>query len=365
MRVDINLAEVKRLVKEGYISERKHPEADLYIYNYTPKTQYEKYWTPETKACRGLILDALGNVVARPFPKFFNLQEHEGTLPEGPFTILEKLDGSLGILYWLRGKPYLASRGSFTSEQALKGTEILQLYDCSGLNKKYTYLFEIIYPENRIVVDYGDRETIVLLAVINTETGEELPTYDFPHFFDLPKIYDVRTDIKILHEINQEKNKEGFVLVWDNGFRLKFKFDEYVRLHRIITQTTARTIWEHLKEERPLKELLENVPDEFYKWVKIKVGEFKKQYDWIYLYAREQAKKAKAGTSIKNIAKESIDYYDLQKLNNELRKNARTYFEEHEDICWMFFNNQPGKKIKEKIWDKLYPPHETPFREEV
>ena len=36
--------ENKQLIKDGYISERKHPECDYFIYNYTQKTQYEQFW---------------------------------------------------------------------------------------------------------------------------------------------------------------------------------------------------------------------------------------------------------------------------------------------------------------------------------
>jgi RNA ligase len=71
LNVDINALD--ELVRQGYLSAQRHPAADLLIYNYTAKAQYERYWTPETIACRGLIVTPRGAVVARPFPKFFNL----------------------------------------------------------------------------------------------------------------------------------------------------------------------------------------------------------------------------------------------------------------------------------------------------
>lgn len=55
------------------------------------------------------------NRVARPFPKFFNLDEaiaNGEQLPAEAFEVTEKLDGSLGILYWLDGEPRLATRGT-------------------------------------------------------------------------------------------------------------------------------------------------------------------------------------------------------------------------------------------------------------
>src|SRR4051812_16526347 len=105
------------MVADGWLRAQRHPDADLWIYNYTPQTQYENHWTPETLACRGLILDVDGDVVARPFPKFFNwgTPQAEGLPLHEPFVVTEKFDGSLGILYMLDGQTFIASRGSFTS----------------------------------------------------------------------------------------------------------------------------------------------------------------------------------------------------------------------------------------------------------
>ena len=46
--------------------------------------------------------------------------------------------------------------------------------DLGTLDREYTYLFEIIYPSNRIVVDYGSSRRLVLLAAVHTQTGIEL-----------------------------------------------------------------------------------------------------------------------------------------------------------------------------------------------
>ena len=163
-----------KLIDEGYITCRNHPTCGYVIYNYTARTQYEQYWTEQTKLCRGLILDKDGAVIARPLEKFFNIGEynqhtHLGKLPNYTyFDVFEKMDGSLGILYTRPdGKVGLATRGSFESPQALKGQEILnKKYPNIVMNPKYTYLLEIVYPENRIVVDYEGQEDLVLLSII-------------------------------------------------------------------------------------------------------------------------------------------------------------------------------------------------------
>lgn len=105
----------------------------------------------DTKACRGLIVDAENWIVQRPFEKFFSIEQLE------PFDVYDKLDGSLGILYWVGDEPAIATRGSFISDQAKRGTEFLRARKDLNLDRRYTYLFEIIYPENRVVVNYGDQ----------------------------------------------------------------------------------------------------------------------------------------------------------------------------------------------------------------
>ena len=91
--IDIN--KLNELVNQKYVSVQKHPEADLYIYNYTQNAQYEGFWNQITLMCRGLILDGQGNIIARPFPKFFNLEEHQPEeIPKENFEVFEKMDGS-------------------------------------------------------------------------------------------------------------------------------------------------------------------------------------------------------------------------------------------------------------------------------
>ncbi len=260
---------LKKMIEEEFIKVQKHPDADLYIYNYSPKTQYEREWNECTLACRGLITDGEMKIIARPFRKFFNLEELEDFHPDiSTFEVYEKLDGSLGILYWWAGNPYIATRGSFSSEQALVANEMLYTlyaHTVPHLNPDYTYLFEIIYPENRIVVNYEAEKSLTLLAITETRTGQDLPLQDIG--FPLVKKYDGITDLWILKKL-EENNREGFVVKFPDGFRLKVKFEEYQRIHRIVTQVSSLTIWEYLKAQKAMTGILEKVPDEFYDWVR-------------------------------------------------------------------------------------------------
>lgn len=257
--------DLSKYIDEKLVFETRHPNEDLFIYNYSPKVQFEKLWDEVTLQCRGLILDSEGNIIAKPFGKFFNLEERlPSEIPSTNFDVYEKLDGSLGIVYFVSGLPYIATRGSFTSDQAQHANRILHTkYKHIILDESKTYLFEIIYPDNRIVVNYGDLDDLVLLSIIDKESGiESLEDIGFP----IVRKYNGLLDWRKLKEL-QEPNREGFVLRFNNGFRVKVKFDEYVRLHRILTGVSNIAIWEYLSNGEPLDHLLEKVPDEFYNWV--------------------------------------------------------------------------------------------------
>jgi RNA ligase len=343
--VMMNLELLKNMIDEGFVNVNKHPTHDLFIYNYTPKAQYERAWNEVTLMCRGLILDAEYNIVARPFEKFFNLGEMENqVLPNEPFEVFEKLDGSLGILYWIGNEAFIATRGSFISDQSAKATWILRSKygniliadpDKIGreVNKNQTYLFEIIYPENRIVVDYGALEDIVLTAIIDNETGADMPLQNIG--FPVVKQYHGVKDITVLKQL-EETNREGFVIKFKSGLRYKVKFAEYLRIHRIVTQVSNISLWEYLSAEMPFDEILDRVPDEFYDWVKATSAGLKAQFE-----------------TIENQCK--TDFKVL-----ETRKESAAYFLTCAHPA-VLFKMCDGKPYKDVIWKKMRPKFQKPF----
>jgi hypothetical protein len=343
----IDHALFQAMIAEKYIAKLKHNTADLFIYNYTQKTQFEGVWNEATLQARGLITDAAGNVVARPFRKFFNFEEHLSSrltvsVPQEPFELYEKMDGSLGILYFIDGKPFIATRGSFHSEQAEKATDLLYKNYSSAiphLESRFTYLFEIIYPQNRIVVDYGSREDLVLLSVMDTATSHEPPLEHFSSLgFPLVMRYDGINDMQTL-AAQDIKNREGYVMKFKNGFRVKVKFAEYKRLHKLLTQISSISIWENLKNDTPLDELLERVPDEFYSWVKSVKADLEQRYQQIEAEAKQ----------------------NFKVLSD--RKETALYFQTCKNPS-ILFAMLDGREYKAIIWKMLRPTFEKPFRQD-
>lgn len=335
MKFDLNT--LREYEEKGLVSIRKHSYADLYSINYTPRVQFEKLWDEITSQTRGLILDGEGNVVAKPFGKFFNLEEHKlEEIPNELFDVFEKMDGSLGIVYWIGNDPYIATRGSFESDQAKHATQLLHdkyLHIFDKIERNKTYLFEILYPFNRIVVDYGDLDDLILLTAIDNETGEEsLPEIGFP----IVKRYDGVNDLQQLKSLEQE-NKEGFVIRFKSGFRVKMKFAEYVRLHRIITGVSNVVVWEYLSQGKSFQELLDRVPDEFFEWVKEIVLDLNNKFNYI-------------------LTESKLAFKEL-----DTRKETALYFktQKHPSVLFSMLDGKTPDKI---IWKMIRPKYSKPFK---
>lgn len=124
------IEELQKLVVDGFadwksLGEVEVKESDgLLLFNYMRDVQE---WNFFETISRGLILNkTTGEIVARPFDKFFNWFER-GRFSRSPIMqVYEKLDGSLGILYRTEdGELRIATRGSFDSEQAQYATKLL------------------------------------------------------------------------------------------------------------------------------------------------------------------------------------------------------------------------------------------------
>ena len=349
------IEEIKKYVEQGWLISQRHPRLPLTIYNYSQSTQYAEKWDEITLMCRGLVIDDEGNIIARPFKKFFNYEELKPEeIPNEDFDVFEKMDGSLGILFNYKGEWVLASRGSFTSDQSIRGTQILKKYRYDRLLVGYTYLFEIIYPENRIVCQY-DYEELILLGVIDNYDGYEMRIDDDRNHlygiriknvlenlgFKFVKKYDGLNDFAKLKELISD-DAEGFVIRFQSGMRMKIKGKEYVRLHRIMTCISSYDVWEGLKSQGEVsEELLERVPDEFYQWVEKTEKQIRDEYD--------------------RIKKEYLDHFDSIKglgTRKLFAESARNF--QYPKILFLMLD---GENYSECIWNLVKPQYYKPFAE--
>jgi hypothetical protein len=335
--------DLDELIAQGYVTKRKHPEEDLFILNYTPKTQYERVWNDITEQCRGLIVDPSMTIRSRCFRKFFNydevLPQVNKRISEGvKFDVFEKMDGSLGILYWIKDKPFIATRGSFESDQAIKATKILhERYQNAPLDKNLSYLFEIVYPENRICVDYKSLEDIIFLSAFETVSGMEVDIDPRPFSRAEKKDFSIRFDeMKLL----DHSNKEGFVVRFADGFRFKIKFDNYVRLHSLIFTLSSRSVWDALRHGQELS--LDGIPDELFGWVKTCKEGILAERDKVLREARSIFESAKE-MDRKSFAAKVLD----------------------SGLSPVLFKMLDGKSYDEIVWKMVEPEYRTPRHEEI
>jgi RNA ligase len=259
-------------VANGLIRTQRHPTRPLTIYNYTEACQYSAAWSAETLACRGLIVDAGGRIVARPLAKFFNHAEPQAPAldPGAAVTVTDKVDGSLGIVYHDGSGFAVATRGSFASDQAKHATNLLRTRYASFVPPAgRTVLVEIVYPGNRIVVDYRGLDDLVLLGAVDIATGrsygpDAVPDWPGP----VVETFGYTTLAEALAAPPRD-GREGLVVHFTAADqRVKIKYADYVRLHRLVTGLTPRTVWEILATGGDLDVLLAPLPDEFHVWAR-------------------------------------------------------------------------------------------------
>lgn len=362
MKYDLNI--LNDYIDRGLVVKQTHPTLPLSIYTYSRTCQYDNIWDSVTTVCRGLVLDNAGNVIAKPFSKFFNLEQHiPNEIPNEPFEVFEKMDGSLGIAFHYKGDWIMATKGSFTSEQAVRGTQmlknlsILKNYPTTRLRWNWTYLFEIIFDENRIVCRYPF-EGLVLLGAYNRETLEEID-YD-----TLVKSVSLYPDVKVVRKYENYRNisdiksfilqnSEGFVVRFKNGFRVKIKSDEYLRLHRILTNFSTTMIWEVLSTGGDIHQYLDNVPDEFDEWVKNVVKELK------YGYFQISERAGKLHDHFRYGKYNDVDPEPTKREFAEFVMKQEPYLR---PILFAMWDKKPFDHI---IWKYLKPKYSRPFHKDL
>lgn len=324
---------------------RAYTDGTLQLYTYTEQCVHSRAWNDFTRMARGLIVDVeQKSVVATPFVKFFNLHELEESLPDLPFETFEKMDGSLIILFHHKNTWRTATKGHLSSPQAQWAAEWICQHDLSHLKPGTTYLLEAIYPENKIVIEY-EKTGLCLLAAYDKE-GYEI---DYSILQGLSNA--IGWEIAARHRytslaelINIARalpaHKEGFIIRYANGYRVKIKGEEYCRIHRLISNCTPLFMWEHMNDTDALVQIRRDLPEEFWEDFDSIINNLEKQRTALH-------------ESIHNLAESVAHLSDkdlgltLQTLPNDLRGYIFPYRKSGQNF------NDP--KLREVIWRRIRP----------
>ena len=322
------LEKLSEEVKNGYVTVHENPDKKIFNYTYSRLTEQENHWNEITLRTRGLILDSNGRIIFNCPSKFFNFQQNNFANDayerlKDDFKIYEKLDGS--AIWVVNDSEYgfvVSSKSSFTSEHAEWAKEIIEqkFKEKDSIFKEgICYCFELIHPENRIVVNYGEEKTLKLWG-LKTQSGETIELEDNiidTSYFETPKLLGTNNDKDAIEDYISQKNVEGVVLKGEGDDRIKIKSQTYLELHRIKTECTPNRILELLMSGKRVSDY--DFPDEFLKEVQSYEDIYLKKYQQIYNQI-ESAEKVLHNLSDKEIGLAKIDGFLKSGIFN-LRRN--------------------------------------------
>ena len=247
-----------KIDKNVFKSTFKIQDREFYAYRYgiIDKDYYKKGWV--YKECRGITFDEEGDLISRPFQKFYNLNENPLNTEENfdwdnVTGCTEKIDGCLINVIVVRSQIYFKTKSGVNTDEAIlcqawyenhpKKEELRQaiLRMC---RRFYTPIFEFVYP-NKHILDYGKEAKLYFIAMRGIVMGDVLIDRKLTLIKDVVNVlgYDIKFKFeglkgqKLLQAIKkyQKENttEEGVVVYFSDGKMVKCKTDWYFRLHSI------------------------------------------------------------------------------------------------------------------------------------
>lgn len=362
---------IEKYLQAGLVTESVHKTLPLNLFTYSRKCVHDNVWDNVTTRCRGIIINReTDEIVARPFEKFHNYgstiivpgQENPEQMGEKP-AVIEKVDGFMCTLYTYDGVSYIASKGSFHSVHAKWATAEYNKISEHLWPAGFTPIFEGLCRDLRIVVDYGDRTGLVLLGLVNIETGEELEPEVLAQWAKInglttPKHHVGKNMLDALEETiltAKDGIEEGYVLTWYRPdavpYRLKVKFTEYLRLHRMVTGVSPKRIWEALATpafRAELDEYINNSTPWFNKFVSKWVRVLRAEYDRLFIGA------SNAYVTCKETVRVKVGQLPYENMGAERKAWALEFQrEENKDFTPILFAMLDNKDVSAVIWKRV------------
>jgi RNA ligase len=200
------------------------------------------------RECRGIIFDtATGDIIRRPFHKFFNVNEREETQDHAVdlsrrHAILEKLDGSMIAPFIVNDEMIWGTKMGATDvakpvEEFVKNNPVYADFARGLYTGGDTPIFEWCSRKQRIVLDYPE-DRLILTGIRENVTGEywtHTEMCEYAEIFGIPVVraFEPQTDMKaFLDYVAGLEDVEGFVVRFDDGHMLKLKCDWYIQIHK-------------------------------------------------------------------------------------------------------------------------------------
>lgn len=297
------------------------------------------------REARGIIFrEEDWKLVCFPFTKFFNVDEvYADKIDWDNCQVQEKIDGSLIKVWFDSGIWNVSTNSNINAIESEIGNDLCP-YDSFGdmflnnfkymknpsevLNKNYTYMFEMVSPYTKIVVNYPKID-IYHIGTRDNLTGKEL---NIDIGIKKPKLFNLSTEQEVKEAACKLPfNEEGYVVVDKDFNRAKIKSPAYVNAHRLVNNYSVN-------KERVLNMIIENEQSEFLSYFPEYKEDFKDIEDRILLYKRTL-----------NKIKETVERCNM--TNKEFALFCIEKFKEDSDFGFQIF--QGKVKTAQEYIDKL------------
>lgn len=331
-------------------------DENYYIFNYGEGCDF---FDPVVQEARGIIIDKNDcSVACVSFRKFGNYGEaYTDNIDWSSAKVQDKIDGSIVRCFYnkYKNKWQWATNGMVNAEKApissvlsnnflelIKKADNYQNIPFNTLDKNKTYTFELISPENTIVVKY-DKTTLYHIGTRNNltlvESNEDIGIIK-------PKEYPLNSleaCLKAVNELNVNKDDvrfEGYVVVDKEWHRCKIKSPEYLKLHYFAngykTFSKSRIIDIINNDDIDLNEVKEHYPV----WEKV------------FTFYENEIKR------VESDCQKEIDFYRKRfiELNNNRKEIAKTIVgNKYEGIIFKALgNNKNAKTLLSEITKTKY-----------
>lgn len=273
----------------------KYPNLVGFKYSQRESPMKEKL----VRECRGLILDEADDwrVVARPFDKFFNYGEAlAATIDWANAKVLEKLDGTLCILYYYDEGWHVATTGSVDASGKVGDSKItfkelfwqtfmdLKLTVPATICRNYTFMFELMTPYNKVVCNYGPKNQLKLIGIRQRFSGFDTGLSQYKEYPSVAS-YPLTSIEEILSTFDQMEPllQEGYVVVDNMGNRIKIKHPGYVALHHMKAHFSVRYLVD-LARKAEIAEVIAYFPEwsDLLLEVQISMDDFEREVFRVY-----------------------------------------------------------------------------------
>ena len=248
----MNKLEIKKYVEENpsLVSMRESPAyPGLFVLKYKKRVFFDGLWNDFLEECRGTIIDAEFNVVARPFTKIYNYGVEDKAPKIGadtPIAAFRKINGFMVAVTWYNDDILVSTTGSLDSdfvgyakEMMLKHAPMEDWKDSARASRGYTLMFECCHPSDPHIVPeisgmyfIGYRENTWDSKVESIFGDSQFHWYTSFAVSNLKCYYTEcqMTTMGQLVELSKTIQHEGFVFYTEDGVSAKIKSPYYLTL---------------------------------------------------------------------------------------------------------------------------------------